>query len=206
MLCIGDLRPRHPLHSAEEDKCGGRRRQWCPPPRGQWWDERPRSLVGACPAPPPRRAGLHHRLQHRGQRALVAARHDRPLPGDGIHRCVLHVLVGGENDSRLLRAAVLLFIAWILKCIDKPMALKSASIYTLITSSSFQSNSTVLHNTLNQRYYGEEGRSGSGKKNYLLLSGPPCVLTGRSGCHHAAHKLPAPMARSVVAAGGRGAS
>jgi hypothetical protein len=44
------------------------------------------------------------------------------------------------------------------------------------------------------------------KKNYLLLSGPPCVLTGRSGCHHAAHKLPAPMARSVVAAGGRGAS
>jgi hypothetical protein len=29
-----------------------------------------------------------------------------------------------------------------------------------------KSNSTVLHNTLNQRYYGEEGRSGS-EKNYI---------------------------------------
>ncbi|CAO2206315.1 unnamed protein product [Urochloa humidicola] len=43
-----------------------------------------------------------------------------------------------SGENRLLRAAVLLFIAGILKCIEKPMALKSASIYSLVTSSPFQ--------------------------------------------------------------------
>ncbi|EAY98894.1 hypothetical protein OsI_20849 [Oryza sativa Indica Group] len=42
-----------------------------------------------------------------------------------------------SGENKLLRAAVLLFIAGTLKCIDKPMALKSASIYGLVTSSPF---------------------------------------------------------------------
>ncbi|CAL4979104.1 unnamed protein product [Urochloa decumbens] len=41
-----------------------------------------------------------------------------------------------SGEGRLLSAAVLLFIAGILKCIDKPMALKGASIYSLVSSSS----------------------------------------------------------------------
>ncbi|VAI00475.1 unnamed protein product [Triticum turgidum subsp. durum] len=43
-----------------------------------------------------------------------------------------------SGESKLLTAAVLLFIAGTLKCVEKPMALKSASIYTLVSSSPFK--------------------------------------------------------------------
>ncbi|KAL6638717.1 hypothetical protein ACP70R_023576 [Stipagrostis hirtigluma subsp. patula] len=38
-----------------------------------------------------------------------------------------------SGEDKLLRGAVLLFIAGILKCIDKPISLKGASIYSLVT-------------------------------------------------------------------------
>ncbi|TVU01871.1 hypothetical protein EJB05_52659, partial [Eragrostis curvula] len=48
-----------------------------------------------------------------------------------------------SGESRLLRAAILLFIAGTIKCIDKPMSLKSASIYSLVTSAPFQDHKPI---------------------------------------------------------------
>ncbi|XP_066356206.1 uncharacterized protein [Miscanthus floridulus] len=49
-----------------------------------------------------------------------------------------------SGESKLLTAAVLLFIAATLKCAEKPVALKRASIYTLVSSSPFKYDNVAI--------------------------------------------------------------
>jgi hypothetical protein len=44
------------------------------------------------------------------------------------------------GDKRLLQAAILMFIPGVAKCFVKPWALKSASIYSLVSSAAVQQN------------------------------------------------------------------
>lgn len=80
--CSGDIRPGHPLQPPQAAA-----RRW----------ERPRGPVDACPPHPPRGPAHDDCLQHRRQRAVGAACHNRGVPDHGGPLRVLQVVVRGEE-------------------------------------------------------------------------------------------------------------
>ncbi|KAM3405754.1 hypothetical protein ACQJBY_000019 [Aegilops geniculata] len=80
--CSGDIRPGHPLQ----------------PPQAavsRW--ERPRGPVDTYPPHPPRGPAPDDCLQHRRQRAVDSACHNRGVPAHGGPLRLLHVVVRGEE-------------------------------------------------------------------------------------------------------------
>ncbi|KAL6589426.1 hypothetical protein ACP70R_050365 [Stipagrostis hirtigluma subsp. patula] len=87
-------------------------------------------VLGTVPPPPPWRPGHHHRLLHRGQRALEAT---PPQPHLSVALAV-YVFSKSRPGADILAPAVLMFLSGIVKYGERTWALKCASMDNLRSS------------------------------------------------------------------------